>query len=146
MPVFDHEAEGVGNGASQPGRPPSCSQAVLRLMPANSAAFSLLRVFASAPENGSRQPLEGGFYTGNSPRVAIQICIVLARAREAEAVGSCRKRGFRATGPQSFQPVRVAFDGLRHGFPAVARSWRAPRKTARANLWRVISAPEIHCG
>ena len=91
------------------GRPRSCSQAVLRLMPADSAAFSTLRVFASAPKNGSRRPLEGGFDTANSPRVVIQICIVLARAREAAAVGSSRKQGFRATGAAVFpaRPCRV---------------------------------------
>ena len=70
------------------GRPHLSSQAVLCLMPANSAAFSALRVFASALKNGSRQPLKCRFRTGNSLRVVIQICTMLARAREAEEVGS----------------------------------------------------------
>ena len=144
--AFDHEAEGSETGRPVQGSPGLARQAVLRLMPADSAAFPALRVLASASRNGSRQPLEGRFRTGNSQRVVIQICIVLARAREAEVVGSSRKQGFRVTGPQSFQPGPVAFDGPRRRFPAVARSWPAPRETARASLWRVVFAPETHCG
>ena len=67
-------AEGVESGCPYHGSPGLASQAVLRLMPADSAAFSALRVCASAPRYGTRQPLKSGFDTGDSPRVVIQIC------------------------------------------------------------------------
>ena len=71
-------------GRSGQGSPGLASQAVLRLMSTNSAAFSTLRVLTNASKNLPRQPLECRFGTGNSLRIGVQKWTMLARARETE--------------------------------------------------------------